>query len=794
MTLRSKIITFCLVVSLVPLSLTSVYAVLHGSSGLTDQAFNQLESVRDMKKKALLSLFEKWKKEAVVVSKVKEVYSALNMLREYYSGTVKQCKKIDTGNKEFTDLLDFVGPAFKPFVTTLGYEDVLLVDDYGKVVYSEKRGPALGEDLKCGSLSKTNLATAWKEGMKGGVFLIDFAPFPEKNDPLVAFVASTIYDHVNKPSGVAILRLPLAELNAILNIQSGMGKGGRTYIVGPNNKLMAGTSGLPSSFSTQGVVNALKNKTGIIATEGPFHTKDLEAYTPLPFDNTSWALVSEVNESDALQPVANLRFICFIIVVLTAAVVIASNIFFLNKEVFKPLAAIREHLLQIRKGSMNTTIRGWFQSEMADLASGLCLMMVELKNKLGLSDSILHAITVPCIVKDEKMNITFINKAFLDLLGLNDHVDLFIGNNINDVISHTNANHDEIANCLTSIIEIKNLDIEGTTIHGSKYYARLDSAPLHDMDGNIIGYFYMAVDLTPIRLGEQALRSQHDMITQAVEDVDVITKHINNEVEQLQNQVEAANQGAADQSARIAEVAVNINSIVKDLHDVSDTSKMATTSAKAAMSKAQYGSTIVQESMESIVSVKNVSEKLRHTMHLLGKQVQDINHIITDISDIADQTNLLALNAAIEAARAGDYGRGFAVVADEVRKLAAQTMAATLNVTTSIKGIQDVVNTSVSLTESAFEAIGHANERASDSGNALMQIVEHSSDVATRVSDIETAVERQTKSQDKISQAVNDVRAIAESTAAGMGASATSIKALSTQTTELIHLIHSMTE
>lgn len=92
----------------------------------------------------------------------------------------------------------------------------------------------------------------------------------------------------------------------------------------------------------------------------------------------------------------------------------------------------------------------------------------------------------------------------------------------------------------------------------------------------------------------------------------------------------------------------------------------------------------------SLVATEAVSavDQASEVINTLEESSQGIGEITQSITSIAEQTNLLALNATIEAARAGESGKGFAVVAGEVKDLAAQTAAATADITERVASIQ----------------------------------------------------------------------------------------------------------
>ena len=99
----------------------------------------------------------------------------------------------------------------------------------------------------------------------------------------------------------------------------------------------------------------------------------------------------------------------------------------------------------------------------------------------------------------------------------------------------------------------------------------------------------------------------------------------------------------------------------------------------------------VQQAVQRIEAMAAAFEDAVQRVTALGRQTQGIGATVDAIRRVADQTNLLALNAAVEAARAGESGRGFAVVAGEVRQLAANSKAATDDISQTIAAIQTEV-------------------------------------------------------------------------------------------------------
>ena len=112
----------------------------------------------------------------------------------------------------------------------------------------------------------------------------------------------------------------------------------------------------------------------------------------------------------------------------------------------------------------------------------------------------------------------------------------------------------------------------------------------------------------------------------------------------------------------------------------------------------------------------------------------------------------LALNAAVEAARAGEAGAGFAVVADEVRSLA-------------MRAAEAAKNTQL-LVESTVHRIETGSQLVTKSRSGFSEVDEANRKVDTLIKEISSASAEQASGMDQLNNAINEMDAVVQKTAA----------------------------
>ncbi|MDR2603956.1 MAG: methyl-accepting chemotaxis protein [Desulfovibrio sp.] len=451
-------------------------------------------------------------------------------------------------------------------------------------------------------------------------------------------------------------------------------------------------------------------------------------------------------------------------------------------ELADALRAIPASLKQIIQeyGRLETGITHGALDDEADAGkfSGEFGVLVEETNDvLQCFRRIIDVIPSPVIVMNSDLKATFLNTAARELAG-----DDYRGKACGELMRRDD--YGTPACCLVQAAATGQTARGETRIHprGRDLDVIYTVIPMQDHTGKTVAFLQLLTDISEIK-------NAHRVIQEVAGQASGIAGRVASASEELSAMIEQVARGAEVQLKRVDGAVSAVGEMNAAVLGVARSAGQAAEQSAITRDKAQGGSLLVHQVVQSISEVNKSEDELLKNMHELDKMAESIGAVMNLISDIADQTNLLALNAAIEAARAGEAGRGFAVVADEVRKLAEKTMNATREVGASITAIQQSAKINVAGMGTAAAAVVEAAKIADDSGQALSEIADLAVSNSTLVVSISTAAEAQSATAESITSSVGDVRKIAGDTADGMSRAAAAVQELSRMAQELSRII-----
>ena len=503
---------------------------------------------------------------------------------------------------------------------------------------------------------------------------------------------------------------------------------------------------------------------------------------------TGWLVCMSAYDSELTASASDQRLVLYI-VGLGAVLLLNMILGVLSKTmVFKPLQRLTDFTEAVAGGNFKVELTGSYRAEMQRFAGHLCVMVDELKKRLGFAQGVLNGIPTPCFIINSDFKVTWLNDQMCSLLDKPSPKDTYLGLRSGE-FTRGDAAHETLSD--TAIKERKSLsrEYDFTAQSGKELRVSVQTTPFYDLDGGMLGSISFWTDLSEIYGQKTRIEAQNAAIAQTAVEVSHVAENIATASQQLSRQIAQSSQGAREQSGRVSDTANAVEEMNATILEVAKSASVTSENADKAKQKAQDGAKLVEEVGDAVQSIRTEAGQMTDSMRLLGEQAQGIGAIMGVISDIADQTNLLALNAAIEAARAGDAGRGFAVVADEVRKLAEKTAHATTEVRTAISGIQSGTNTAAAQMDAAVERVTVATGLAQRSGEALVEIVEMVESAGDQVRSIATAAEQQSATSEEINRAVSSISVIASETDSAMAQSTEAVNALVEQTQKLEQLI-----
>jgi twitching motility protein PilJ len=270
------------------------------------------------------------------------------------------------------------------------------------------------------------------------------------------------------------------------------------------------------------------------------------------------------------------------------------------------------------------------------------------------------------------------------------------------------------------------------------------------------------------------LESLQSLIGKIGEQINHTTQTVNQIVLSSQNMAN----GASNQAKEVLAASQLVEKTSTEMGRVGEAAMSAADAAKRTETSAIQGTSMVQDIIAGMESLRQNVQSGAKKMKGLGDRSMEITGIVDTISRISEQTNMLALNAAIEAARAGEHGRGFSIVAEEVRKLAERTAGATKEIEKLVKAIHSETSETVQAIEQQTQVVEQESKIVGDAGESLRRIRGVSNESAGLVANINEVAKTQVAHAQRVVTTMEAVSSIAVDTQQGAETTATTINDL----------------
>ncbi|MGV0739507.1 adenylate/guanylate cyclase domain-containing protein [Mycobacterium syngnathidarum] len=310
-------------------------------------------------------------------------------------------------------------PYFREIVKRFQFEDALLIDTKGNVVYSAYKGADLGSNIVNGPYRGSNLSEAFHEALDSNsldyVAVTDFGKYQPAAQP-AAWLVSPVGPAADI-QGVLALQLPIANLNRAMTFNSrweaaGLGQTGETMIVGPDGLMRSdsrlfvedpqaylreavaagtpaevaeraiqqGGTTLVQPVATQSAQLALQGRSGTLIGRDYEGRNTLQAYAPVDLPKLNWTIVAKIDTAEAFAPVsAFTRTLVLSTAVIIFIVCIAAML--LARVFVRPLRRLEAGAHRISGGDYDITLPVTSRDEFGDLSNAFNEMSRNLRIK-----------------------------------------------------------------------------------------------------------------------------------------------------------------------------------------------------------------------------------------------------------------------------------------------------------------------------------------------------------------------------------------------------------------------------
>ncbi|HIO92852.1 MAG TPA: HAMP domain-containing protein [Leucothrix mucor] len=312
-------------------------------------------------------------------------------------------------------------PKLQKFIKTFDYYDVFLINKSSKdIIYSAYKETDFGSNLYRDIQAQSNLSQIVNKvieaPVKGEVYIVDISPYISSYNAPAAFFATAIYNE-NKFIGVLALQISIDQITSIIDAgkswrDSGLGETGEVYLVGSDYKMRSNSrflyekkidyiktlykigvdekvidriaqsnrTVLLQNVNTIASRAALKGSTDIKEITNYQEHEVLSAYQPLKIPGLNWAIIAEIDEKEATEPVVHFQKRLLISAAIQAALISFFSLWLAGRFI-GPIKTLIAAAKRVTEGDTETHIDLKRHDEFGELADSFNDMVTNIHSQ-----------------------------------------------------------------------------------------------------------------------------------------------------------------------------------------------------------------------------------------------------------------------------------------------------------------------------------------------------------------------------------------------------------------------------
>lgn len=370
--INRKLMVLFFAVGVSALSVIGIYSYFNAKAALLKRTLDQLTSIRVIKKGQIEFFFNERFNNITLLSEKDYLKNLASSLNSNYSQ-----KKLAQGTSSYLNYSQF---GFNSIYIITGNDDNSLqfFKFQGTKIFKADADSATFEQLK----------RLWLQSIDNDKpTIVDFCKRSSNDNEPLCFIGKRLVSN-GKNLGVLALQIPIHDFNSIMledSPENGLGKSGEVYLVGDDYLMRSNSRFIPNSVlntsvKTMSAINAFKDKMGSQIIDDYRTIACLSSYDRLVVNGLSWAIIAEIDYSEAMIPIVSLRNdIVFLSLII--CVFLFSIAHFISRTITKPIVKLKNAALKIGEGDLDVNLKPKSADEIGLLTEAFNTMTQQLKDE-----------------------------------------------------------------------------------------------------------------------------------------------------------------------------------------------------------------------------------------------------------------------------------------------------------------------------------------------------------------------------------------------------------------------------